>query len=85
MGGGRTTLPMLTLALESGGWSGPRSGRFTPQIRDLFSIVQKGGWASWPHGISNPEPSNTYRVAIPTALPRPLILPVIGLINLRNC
>jgi hypothetical protein len=36
-----------TSALEGGGWSAPRSGRFTPG-KDLVPIVQEAGWAPEP-------------------------------------
>jgi hypothetical protein len=35
------------LALEGGGWSAPRPGRFTPG-KDPVPIVQEAGWASGP-------------------------------------
>jgi hypothetical protein len=34
-------------ALENGGWSAPRSGRFTP-MKDQVPIVQEAGWAPGP-------------------------------------
>jgi hypothetical protein len=37
----------LTSALEGGGWSAPRRGRFTPG-KDMVPIVQEAGWASGP-------------------------------------
>jgi len=39
-----TTLS-LTSALDGGGWSTPRSGRFTPE-KDPVPIVQKAGLAA---------------------------------------
>jgi hypothetical protein len=39
-----TSTLSLTSALEWGGWSAPRPGRFTP-VKDPVSIVQKAGWA----------------------------------------
>jgi hypothetical protein len=36
-----------TSALEGGGWSAPRPGRFTPG-KDPVPIVQKSGWAPGP-------------------------------------
>jgi hypothetical protein len=39
--------PFLTSALEGGGWSAPRPGRFTPG-KDPAPIVQEAGWASGP-------------------------------------
>jgi hypothetical protein len=38
-----STIPS-TSALDGGGWSIPRSGRFTPG-KDPVPIVQEGGWA----------------------------------------
>jgi len=35
--------PIRNLALESGGWSGPRSGRLTPG-KESVPIVQGAGW-----------------------------------------
>jgi hypothetical protein len=35
------------LALEGGGWSAPRPGRFTPG-KDQVPIVQEAGWAPGP-------------------------------------
>ena len=59
------TLPS-TVALDGGGWSTPRPGRFTPG-KDPVPIVQEAGWASgpvWtgaknlaPTGFSIPGPS----------------------------
>jgi hypothetical protein len=37
----------LTSALEEGGWSAPRPGRFTPR-KDPVPIVQEAGWAPGP-------------------------------------
>jgi hypothetical protein len=37
----------LTSALEGGGWSASRPGRFTPG-KDPVLIVQEAGWASGP-------------------------------------
>ena len=60
-----STLP-LTSALDGGGWSAPRPGRFTPR-KDPVPIVQEAGWAPgpvWtgaenlaPHRDSIPGPS----------------------------
>ena len=54
----------LNSALEEGGWSTPRSGRFTPG-KDPVPIVQEAGWAPgqmWtnaenltPTGIRSPD------------------------------
>ena len=41
-----STLP-LTWALDGGGWSTPRCGRFTPG-KDPVPIVQEAGWAPGP-------------------------------------
>jgi hypothetical protein len=56
----------LTSALDGGGWSTPRSGRFTPG-KDPVRIVQEAGWALgsvWtgtenlaPTGIPSPDRS----------------------------
>jgi len=37
----------LTSALDGGGWSTPRLGRFVPG-KDPIPIVQEGGWATRP-------------------------------------
>jgi hypothetical protein len=37
-----------TLALEGGGWSAPRPGRFSPREGDAVPIVQEVGWTSGP-------------------------------------
>src|SRR5215510_10243366 len=37
----------MTSTLEGGGWSAPRSGRFTPG-KDPVPIVQEAGWAPGP-------------------------------------
>ena len=37
----------VTLALDGGGWSTPRPGRFTP-VEDPVPIVQEAGWAPGP-------------------------------------
>ena len=37
----------LTSALDGGGWSTPRPGRFTPE-KGSVPVVQKAGWASGP-------------------------------------
>ena len=70
----------LTSALDGGGWSTPRSGRFTPG-KDLVPIVQEAGWApgpvwtgsekSRPYRDSIPGPSSPQRVAILTELSGP--------------
>ena len=66
----------LTSALGGGGWSTPRSGRFTPW-KDPVTIVQEAGWAPgpvWtgaenlaPTGIRYPNPSSPslYRLSHP--------------------
>ena len=41
-----STLPS-TSALDVGGWSAPRPGRFTPR-KDPVSIIQEAGWAPGP-------------------------------------
>ena len=61
-----STLPS-TSALDEGGWSTPRPGRFTPG-KDPVGIVQEAGWAPgpvWtgaeslpPHRYSIPGPSS---------------------------
>jgi hypothetical protein len=67
--------PFLTSALEGGGWSAPRPGRFTPG-KDPVPIVQKARWAPgpvWtyaknrtPTGIRSPD-----RPALSQSLYRP--------------
>ena len=42
----RSTLPS-TSALDGGGWSTPRPGRFTPG-KDPVHIVEEAGWAPGP-------------------------------------
>jgi hypothetical protein len=37
----------LTSALDGGGWSTPRPGRFTPR-KDTVPVVQEAGWAAGP-------------------------------------
>ena len=69
-----------TSALDGGGWSTPRPGRFTPG-KEPVPIVEEAGWATgpgWtgvenlaPHRDSNFGPSSPYRVAIPTEPSRP--------------
>jgi hypothetical protein len=68
----------LTSALEGGGWSAPRSGRFTPG-KDSVPIVQEARWASgpvWtcaknlaPTGIRSPDrparSQSLYRLSYP--------------------
>jgi hypothetical protein len=47
----------LTSALDEGGWSTPRPGRFTPG-KDPVPIVQEAGWATGPvwTGAENLDP-----------------------------
>ena len=77
--GSSSTLPS-TSALEGGGWSAPRAGRFTPG-KDPVPIVI-GGWVGPSVGLdscrnSRPPPGfdsrtiRPVRVAIPTELSRP--------------
>jgi hypothetical protein len=40
-------LEQATNALDGGGWSTPRSGRFTPR-KDTVAIVQEAGWSPGP-------------------------------------
>ena len=63
-----------------GGWSTPRSGRFTPE-NDLVPLVHKAGWALGPiwmsaeyvvaTGIRFPDRPARSSVAIATTLSRP--------------
>ena len=80
--GSSSTLPS-TSALEGGGWSAPRAGRFTPG-KDPVPIVI-GGWVGPSVGLdscrnSRPPPGfdsrtiRPVRVAIPTELSRPTML-----------
>ena len=81
----------LTSALEVGGWSTPRPGRFAPR-KDPVPIVEESGWAPGPvwTGAENlaptrdsiPEPSSPQPVAIPTEL-LPLRTPREGLETLH--
>ena len=52
-----STLPS-TSALDGGGWSTSRSGRFTPG-KDPVPIVQEAGWAPGPiwTGVQNLAPT----------------------------
>ena len=73
----------LTLALDEGGWSTPRPGRFTPRERDPVPIVQEAGWAPgpvWtgaesiaPTGIRSPDrparSESLHRLRYPGPLP----------------
>ena len=45
--GSRGKALSLTSALDGGGWSTPRPGRFIPG-KDPVPIVQEGGWAPGP-------------------------------------
>ena len=47
-----------TLALDGGGWSVPRPGRFTPR-KDQVPIVKEAGWAPGPFctGAENLTPT----------------------------
>jgi len=58
-----STLPS-TSALDGGGWSTPRSGRFTPG-KDPVSIVLEAGWAPGPvwTGAKNLAPTGSYYAA----------------------
>jgi hypothetical protein len=70
----------LTSALDVGGCSTPRPGRFTPG-NDLVPLVHKAGWASGPNwmiaenvaatGIRFPDRPARSSVAIGTTLSRP--------------
>ena len=53
-GSSRGIAVLLTSALDVGGWSTPRPGRFTPGKDPVF-IVQEAGWASGPvwTGVEN--------------------------------
>ena len=77
-----STLPS-TPALDGGGWSTPRPGRFSPRERPGTHCI--GGWLgsrscldgcgkSRPHRDLIPGPSSPQRVAIPTELSRPVLL-----------
>ena len=74
-----TALPFHDLgALDGGGWSAPRPGRFTPG-KDQVPIVQEAGWAPrtvWtgaenlaPTGIRSPDrparSESLYRLSYP--------------------
>jgi hypothetical protein len=68
----------LTPALDGGGWSTPRPGRFTPGTHCIRGCVGPragldGCEKSRPHRDSIPGPSSPYRVAIPTTLYRPTL------------
>jgi hypothetical protein len=66
---------LLTSAVEGGGWSAPRPGYFIPG-KDTLPIVQKAGWAPGPVWTGA---ENLAHTAIPTELPGPLLIEVIGL------
>ena len=53
----------LTSAIDRGGWSTPRPGRFTP-AKDPVSIVQEAGWVSQPV-LSSAENLAPHRDSIP--------------------
>jgi hypothetical protein len=72
----------LTSAVDSGGWSTPRPGRFTPAERDAVPTVQEAGCAPGPvwtgaenlasTGIRSPErparSESLYRLSYPGPL-----------------
>ena len=64
-----STLPS-TSALDGGGWSAPRPGRFTPG-KDLVHLVQEAGWAPRAGldgcGKSRPPPGFEPRAVQPVA------------------
>jgi hypothetical protein len=67
----------LTLALDVGGWSTPRPGRFTPGKETWYSLGGPQGRSGRvrkisppPHRDSIPGRSSPKRVAIPTTLHR---------------
>ena len=69
----------LTSALDGGGWSTPRPGRFTPE-KEPVPVVQDAGWAPGPvwTGAENLAPTpgfdpGTVQPALPTELSRPLV------------
>jgi hypothetical protein len=82
----------LTSALDEGGWSTPRPGRFTPGNNTVL-IVQEAGWAPGPvwtgaenltlTGIRSPDRPARSSVAIPTELPRPTFCTQTNLIYLQ--
>jgi len=57
----------VTLALDGGGWSTPRPGRFTP-VEDPVPIVQEAGWAPGPvcTGAENLVPTGIRSPDCPT-------------------
>jgi len=71
---------IATPALDGGGWSTPRPGRFTPG-KDPVPTVSEAGWVSepvWtvaenlaPTAIRSPDRPARSSVAIPTELSRP--------------
>jgi len=61
----------LTLALDWGGWSTPRTGRFIPG-KDLEPIVQEAEWASelvWTGDKTHPPPEFNPQTIQPIASP----------------
>jgi hypothetical protein len=65
---------LLTLALDRGGWSTPRSGRFILEKETQYPLCRwLGGpqhrfgrvWKISPYQASNPGPSNQYQLTYP--------------------
>ena len=69
----------LTSALDGGGWSMHRPGRFTPGKETRYPIYRRlGGFQGWTRvenlvstGIQSPDRPARSAVAIPTTLFRP--------------
>ena len=59
-----STLPS-TSAIDGGGWSTPRPGRFTPRERDPVPTVQKAGWAPGPIWTDAENLAPLHRYSIP--------------------
>ena len=74
------------MALDGGGWSTPRSGRFTDgndgkKERKLSKTQDRFGRVRKIYRNSIPGPSNLLRVTIPTTLSRLLIIFIVCIIN----
>jgi hypothetical protein len=74
----------LTLALDGGGWSAPRPGCFVPRKETRYPLHRRLGGPqgdqdrcrkSRLHRDSISWPSNPWRVAIPSTLSQPTIIP----------
>jgi hypothetical protein len=76
----------ITVALDGGGWSTPRSGRFSP-VKDPVPVVQEAGCAEGPvwtgGGKSRPPPARNMCIH-PVLVFHPFLLSPIALTSLAN-